>query len=201
VHEVDVDALAATLRAVAADPAERARRGAAAARRALDFGWDRAALAAEQALARLESEALPLARHVVPAALDTRGTAVLFAPDWQAPGAWSEALSAWAGAVGRDADATLVLAVAADQAETVTTTALARLAELGHPESSLPDLLLHPMAPGELPALVAACDAVLLDAAQASARPPALCRRALRVLAAGDVAPFATRLARLARAA
>jgi hypothetical protein len=203
VHEVDVDALAATLREVAGDPGERVRRGAAAVRQAQRYGWRDAAAAAERALARLEAEGLPLARHIARAALETRATSVLCAPeDWSDVASWGEPLSAWAGAVDQTCDATLVLAVPAAQAEVVGGALLARLAELGHPEATLPDLLLHPMgSPADLASLVAGCDAVLLDAGQAATPPPALCRRALRVLRAGDVASFASGLPRMLAAA
>ena len=201
-HQVDVDALARTLREVAADPAERARRGAAAAAAAQGYGWDAAAEAAERALARLEAEKLPLARHIAPAALETRREAVLLAPEsWGDVASWSDALAAWAGTVDQSCDATLVLAVPAGEAEAVAASALGRLAELGFAEALLPDLLLHPMGPGELASLVAGCDAVLLDAGQAAERPAALCRRAGRVLTADDVADFAACLPRLRAAA
>jgi hypothetical protein len=114
---------------------------------------------------------------------------------------WSDALAAWAGAVDQSRDVTLVLAAPADEAEAVGAAALGRLAELGFAESALPDLLLHPMGAGELASLVAACDAVLLDAGQAVERPAPLCRRAARVLTAADVADFAAGLPRLRAAA
>src|SRR4051794_17381414 len=168
-HEVDVDALARTLREVANDPAERSRRGTAAAAAAQGYGWDVAAEATERALARLEAEGLPLARHIAPAALETRQEAVLLAPDaWSDVASWSDALAAWAGAVDQSCDATLVLAAPADQVEAAGAAALGRLTELGFAEAALPDLLLHPMGAGELASLVAACDAVLLDTGQAS---------------------------------
>jgi hypothetical protein len=157
---------------------------------------------AEAALARLEAERLPLARHIAPAGLETRATGVLFAPgDWSDEAAWSAPLAAWAAAVDQSCDATLVLVAPAARAEAVGAAVLARLAELGHPEAGLPDLLLHPAGTGELASLVAGCDAVLLDASQAVERPPALCRRAPRVLSADDVADFAAALPRARMAA
>jgi hypothetical protein len=196
VHEVDGEALVRTLRSVAADPGARARRGSAAAEAALKYPWERAAAEVERVFSELESEALPLARDVVPVVLETRSASALLAPgDWSDESSWSPVLDAWVRATGPDADATLVLAVPVADAEAVAGRVVARLAELGHADDALPDLLAHPIgdSPLELAGLVAAVDAVIAEADG----PPSLVRRARRVVAPGEVADFAAALPRL----
>lgn len=187
--EVDPAELALTLRAVAAAPQQRAAKGAAARRDAERMSWDAAAAIAERRLAELAQAAPPRwARAVVPPALETRATAVLYAPDWERPAIWRPALSVWAAAFDADDPVTLVLAVDAERHDAVATELLAFLDPDGRGAGALPDLLLDAPAPGRLDGLVARCDAVLLDATHAGAARELLSRRALRTLTAEPAA-------------
>jgi glycosyltransferase involved in cell wall biosynthesis len=198
-QQVDAAVLAETLRAVAADPEERARRGAAGRERALGMTWDAAAGRLEEVLAELESEALPLARHVVPATIEGRSTIVLYAPDWDDEETWRDTLARWAAAIEPSHDATLALAVETPQAEEVGRRIVAAISELGLAADEAPDLVLCPH-PADVSGLVATADAVLLDVRQAGAPPPALARRAQHLLHAvdGELAQLAAALPRLA---
>ncbi|MGZ4203381.1 MAG: glycosyltransferase family 4 protein, partial [Thermoleophilaceae bacterium] len=80
VHEVNVDALAATLRDVAAQPDERRRRGAVALEQAQEYSWDRVAEIAERSLGLLHAEQLPFAREIAVAELERREQLAVYAP-------------------------------------------------------------------------------------------------------------------------
>ena len=187
VHEVDHDALVRALREVAAAPAERAARGRAARAGALAYGWDRIAERVEGLLDELEREALPLARTIAPATVEGHDDVVLLAPDWKGD-AWRAPLLRWVEAFGPDDAVTLALFVERD-VDAVVERVLAAVAEAGHAEDGLPDLAICEPGGASLASLVACAKAVLVpDAAQA---PPAVVRRALRVLAPADVAGWA----------
>jgi glycosyltransferase involved in cell wall biosynthesis len=195
VHEVDVDGLVAALRDAAADPAGRTARGARAAQVARGWGWDAAAARMEHVLADLEAEALAPIRTVAPERPEGRGTLVAYAPDWDDAPAWRAALGAWVGAVPADADCTLALAVREDRAGAVAEDVMAFLDGLG--VAALPDLALHSRPDDDPLALVAGADAVLLDAGQAVARPPALVRRAGALVDLDGLGRWAADLKRL----
>ncbi len=176
--DVDVAELALVLRTIAADPAGRARRGAAARRAAERMSWDHAAAVAEQRLAELAQARPPRwARTIVPPALETRTTAVLYAPDWERPGVWQATLRTWAATIAPEDPVTLVLAAPPGARDAVAAELLACLGDAG-----LPDLLLDEPAGDRLDGLVARCDAVLLDGACVGAARELLTRRALRTL-------------------
>ncbi len=190
-HQVDLDALVAALRAVAADPGDRARRGAAARAAAEGWTWDAAAARLEVVLAGLRTEGGAPARAVVPAELpEARAVRVLLAgPIDPSPGG---PLDAWLRAVPPDADATLVLPVPAGRAE-AQVAALGEALDARPAGPALPDLLALPWDAGP-EGLVAAADAVLV--ADASTAAVGAIRRARRVLVPDDVAAFAAGLRR-----
>jgi glycosyltransferase involved in cell wall biosynthesis len=176
VHEIEFDALVNALRAAAADPADRQARGLRARAAAEGYSWDAVAEIAERSLAQLAEEALPLARDIAPANIESRERLVLYAPDWSDEAAWSAALAAWAEAVGPDDPVTLALylpddADAAELAEGI----LRALEQAGHSEENLPDLALCESGSAPIASLVAAADAVLLDGKNDT---PELTRRA-----------------------
>ena len=179
VHEVEGDALVAALRDAAASPAERRRRGAVAIDRASGCSWAHAAERMDAVLADLEREALPPVRDVVPERPDGRGTLVAYAPDWDDEATWSGVLARWAAAVAPDADVTLALCVDEARAGDVAARVMDVLDGLG---GDLPDLALHARPDADPLPLVLGADAVLLDDGQAADPPPALHRRALRLL-------------------
>jgi len=190
--EVDPDVLAGALRAAAAaDPRARAERGAHARRAAERMSWDHAAEIAGARLAELARAAPPRwARAVVPAQLDARDNAVLYAPDWQRPQTWQPVLRAWAATFSAEDDATLVLVAPPGERDAVAPAALTALEASGRPADALPDVLLDDPPADRLDGLVASCAAVLLDDAAHPAAPGAadaahelLTRRALRTLA------------------
>lgn len=210
--EVDPGELAATLRsAAAADSEERAQRGAHARRAAERMSWAHAAEIADRRLIELARSAPPRwARAVVPPQLDTRGTAVLYAPDWAHPQTWQPVLRAWAAALSDADDATLVLVAPEGERDALAPAAVAALQASGRAADALPDVLLDDPAADRLDGLVARCDAVLLDATAHPAAPGAadaahelLTRRALRTLAAEPPAldAFAAQLRGSARTA
>jgi glycosyltransferase involved in cell wall biosynthesis len=208
--EVDPAELAAALRSAAANPNERARRGAHARRAAERMSWDRAAAIAERRLAELARSAPPRwARAVVPPQLDARGTTVLYAPAWTHPPTWQPVLRAWAATLSSADDATLVLIAPEGRRDELAAEALVALAASGRPAEALPDVLLDDPPADRVDGLVARCDAVLLDAAAHPAAPGAadaahelLTRRALRTLAAEPpaLAAFAAQLRGASRA-
>jgi glycosyltransferase involved in cell wall biosynthesis len=190
--EVDPDVLAAALRAAAADPHARRVRGEHARRAAERMSWDAAAASADERLAELASAAPPRwARAIVPAQLETRGTAVLYAPAWERPQTWESTLRTWAGTIGADDDVTLVVAAPPTERDALAPRVLAALEASGRPAAALPDVLLDDPPSDRLDGLVARCDAILLDEAvtrRRSAEPAT--RRGLRTLA-GDAPALA----------
>jgi len=167
------------------------------------MSWDAAGALAAERLAELAAGAQPRwARAIVPAQLETRGTAVLYAPAWDRPATWEPVLRAWAAALSDADDATLVLVAPPGEREALAPRALAALAASGRPAEALPDVLLDDPAADRLDGLVARCDAVLLDGAGGGcgAAREALTRRALRTLAADPpaLAAFAAPLRRRA---
>jgi glycosyl transferase family 1/glycosyl transferase family 4 len=182
VHEVDPDALVQALRSAAGDADDRRARAAAARARAQDFHWDRIAEIAERSLATLAAEALPAAREVGAAELERRGELVLYAPDWNDEDSWGPTLERWAAAFGPADDVTLALHLPAGDPAALAARILARLEAAGHGEAELPDLALCEPESVSVASLVAAADAVLVDAARANR--PELCRRARRVVPA-----------------
>ncbi len=199
--EVDPDVLAFALRAAAAAGADaRAERGAHARRAAERMSWDAAAAIAEQRLSELAGCAAPRwARAIVAPQLETRGTAVLYAPAWERPETWQPVLRTWAATLSADDDATLVLAAPHGERDALASAALAALEASGRPTDALPDVLLDDPPADRLDGLVARCDAVLLDDAAhpgAAAVRETLTRRTLRTLAADQpaLAAFAAQL-------
>lgn len=199
--EVDPDVLAVALRAAAAaGPAGRAAHGAAARRAAERMSWDAAAVIAQERLAELGRGVPPRwARAVVPAQVETRATAVLYAPDWERPEAWQPVLRTWAATLSADDDVTLVLAAPAGQRDAIAPQVIAALEASGRAAAALPDVLLDDPAPDRLDGFVARCDAVLLDDAPHAGVGSAhaqLTRRALRTLPAEvpALAAFAAQL-------
>ena len=138
VYEVDPDALAERLRAVAADAADRrdARRPRGRAGRRAIPGTRFADRAAES-LATLEREALPLARHLRHAEIEARARFAVYAPDWCDEPTWGPALDAWVDAFGPDDDVTLALYADGD-AEAVGAVVMARLAGRDESHASRP---------------------------------------------------------------
>jgi glycosyltransferase involved in cell wall biosynthesis len=203
--EVDPDVLASALRTAAAAGDEgRAERGAHARRAAERMSWDHAAAVAEQRLAELACSAPSRwARGIVPAALDARGTAVLYAPTWARPETWQPVLRAWAATLSAGDDVTLVLAAPAGEPDALAPAVLSALEASGRPADALPDVLLDDPPADRLDGLVARCHAVLLDETMRAGGPrlpgtarEALTRRALRTLAADPhaLAAFADHL-------
>lgn len=192
--ELDPADLARALRAAAGSPQERARRGAAARRAAERMSWDHAAEVAEARLAELTATApVRWARAIAPRSLETRTTAVLYAPDWERADVWQPVLRAWAERFAAEDDVTLVLAAPPGERDAVAAELVACV-ECGG--GTLPDLLLDEPAPGRLDGLVARCDVVLLDATHAGLARELLTRRSLRTLVAepAALAAFAAHL-------
>jgi glycosyltransferase involved in cell wall biosynthesis len=181
VYEIERDVLVEALRAVAADPADREARGLRAHAAAQGYSWDSVAEIAERSLATLAEEALPLARNVAPAKLESRDALVLYAPDWSDEPTWSAVLSAWAEAVGPDDPVTLALRLSDGDAAAVAEGILRALERAGHSEESLPDLAVCESDSAPLASLVAVADAVLLDGTDDR---PELTRRARALLPA-----------------
>ena len=182
VHEVSVGSLVDTLRQVASAPAERAARAASALLRAQDYDWERVAALAEESLARLAEEALPLARAIGVAELERRDVLVVYAPDWSDEERWGPTLERWAAALGSQDPVTLALHLPAGDPSELAGRILARLQAAGLAEDELPDLALCEPDSASLASLVAAADAVLVDPSDAGR--PELTRRARRVLLA-----------------
>ncbi|HEX6458945.1 MAG TPA: glycosyltransferase [Thermoleophilaceae bacterium] len=180
VHEADPHALARILREAAAAPEERRARAGVAHARAQDHHWERVAAIAEESLATLEREGLPLAREIGAAELEHRAELVLYSPDWDDENAWGPTIERWAAAVRQEDPITLALHLPAGDPAVLAGRILARLEAAGHSEHALPDLALCEPDSVTLASLVAAADAVLVD--PASAGRPELCRRARRVL-------------------
>jgi glycosyltransferase involved in cell wall biosynthesis len=180
VHEPDKDTLVRLLREVAAAPEERSARAASANARAQDYHWQRIAGIAEDSLARIAAEGLPLAREVAPAQLEGRDELVLYAPEWEDEDTWGATLERWAAAVGPDDAVTLALHLPAGDPTALAGRILARLEAAGISEDQLPDLALCEPDSVSLASLVAAADAVLLDPTSISR--PELTRRARRLL-------------------
>jgi glycosyltransferase involved in cell wall biosynthesis len=193
VDEVDVDALTAALRQVAADAADRAARGKRAREAALAWSWDAAAAAAERSLRDLAGLPLSwLAREHPPAALDAPGAAVAYAPDWQGD-RWVETLAEWARVFGPADPVTLFLQPPlADRARLVGAIE-ARLRDAGLDPETLPDIAIGEVEPRGVHAVLAAADAVLLDGGQREAPSALLARRARRLVAAEPAALRALR--------
>jgi hypothetical protein len=182
VHEVDPAALAAQLRAIAADPAGRATRAAAALEQARAHGWDRTAAAADASLATLRAEALPLARDLRRTQVESREHTVVYAPDWSDQATWAHTLAVWAASVDPDDPVTLALHVPDADAEALGGRIVASLGAAGCPADTLPDLALCPYSEASAIALAASADAVLADAGADRAARPDLYRRARRVI-------------------
>lgn len=184
--EVDPDVLAAALRdAAATGPASRGAIGEHARRAAERMSWDAAAAVADERLDELARCAPPRwARAVVPAQLETRGTAVLYAPAWERPRTWEPTLRAWAGTLADEDDVTLVIAAPPAERDALAPRVLAALEASGRPANALPDVLLDDPPSDRLDGLVARCDAILLDDAATRRRSAeAATRRGLRTLA------------------
>jgi hypothetical protein len=178
VQEIDHAALVATLRAVAADAQERARRGAAARAAAVAHGWDLTGRAARASLDALAADGLPYARDVRSSRVVGHPTMALYAPDWADEPTWSATLTAWATGVGGADPVTLALFLADADPAAVTEHVGACLAATGIPEDALPDLAL--CTPGRsLLSLVMGADAVLADPGD---NRPELVRRAARLV-------------------
>jgi glycosyltransferase involved in cell wall biosynthesis len=192
-YEIRKDALVEALRSAAADPADREARGLRAHAAGQDYSWDKVAQIAERSLERLEAEALPLARDIAPADLESRDTMVLYAPDWSDEPTWSAALSAWAAAVGPDDPVTLALQLTEGDAAQLAEGILRALEHAGHSEENLPDLALCEVGSAPLESLVAAADAVLVDG---TGDRPELTRRARALLCAvpSELSEFAEAL-------
>ena len=184
VHEVDHDALVATLREVASHPEERSARGAAALVRAQDYDWDRVAAIAEESLDRLRTEGLPLAREIGPAQFEHKEQLAIFAPDWDNEESWGPALERWTAAFGSNDPVTLALYLPDGDPAELAGRVLGRLETAGISEDDLPDLALPEPESLTLASLVAAADAVLVD--PASVGRPELSRRARRLLVTPD---------------
>jgi glycosyltransferase involved in cell wall biosynthesis len=182
VHEVRPEALVATLHEVAARPGERRARAAVALRRAQDYGWDQVAAIAQESLARLAAEELPLARAIGVAELERRDELVLYSPDWDDEERWGPTLERWAAAIGSADPVTLALHLPAGDPSELAARILGRLSAAGLADDDLPDLALCEPDSASLASLVAAADAVLVDPGDAGR--PELTRRARRVLLA-----------------
>ncbi len=195
--ELDPADLARTLRAAAGSPEQRSRRGTAARRAAERLSWDHAAEVAEARLAELAQATPPRwARAIVPPTLETRGTAVLYAPDWGRAEVWQPVLRAWTESFAAEDDVTLVLAAPPGERDAVAAELTACVEAGGHAGAALPDLLLDEPSPGRLDGLVARCNVVLLDATHAGLARELLTRRSLRTLVAepAALAAFAAHL-------
>ena len=196
VHEVEVPALVEALRRAAAYPDDRRRRGTAALRQARQYSWQRATSLVERTLTTLEHERLPPAREIHPAHVASRRHTVLYAAPWHDEDAWSATLRRWIETIPADADVTLAMPVRIEKSEAVMGRVMRRLQESGADLDRLPDLALHQQVDDDPAALVAMADAVLLDAKQAVEQPPAVCRRALRLIEAhsGELEQYAATL-------
>jgi glycosyltransferase involved in cell wall biosynthesis len=180
VHEPDRDALVEILREVAAAPEERGARGAACHTRAQDYHWHRIAAIAEDSLATLAAEELPLAREVGVAELERREEMVLYSPDWDREDHWGPTIERWAAAVGQEDPVTLALHLPAGNPAELAGRILAHLEAAGHSEDELPDIALCELESASVASLVAAADAVLVHPDEAER--PELCRRARRLV-------------------
>jgi glycosyltransferase involved in cell wall biosynthesis len=180
VHEVDHDALVATLREVAAHPEERRTRGAAALVRAQDYDWDRVAAIVEESVGRMAAEELPLAREIGPAQFEHKDELVILAPDWENEESWGPTLERWTAAFGPEDPVTLALYLPAGDPAVLAGLVMSRLQAAGIPEDELPDLALPEPESVSLASMVAAADAVLVD--PASIGRPEVSRRARRLL-------------------
>jgi glycosyltransferase involved in cell wall biosynthesis len=180
VHEPDKDALVETLRAVAAAPEDRKARGDACRVRAQDYHWRRIAAIAEESLATLAAENLPLARETGVAELERREELVLYSPDWEREDHWGPTLERWAAAVGQDDPVTLALHLPEGDPGALAGRILAHLEAAGHSEDELPDIALCEPDSATIASLVAAADAVLIH--PDDAQRPELCRRARRLV-------------------
>jgi glycosyltransferase involved in cell wall biosynthesis len=183
-HQVGVDDLVAALRAAAADPAERARRGSAAVLAAGELGWERTAETAERSLRSIVEEDLPVARAVEPVTLPSRGATIVAAPDFAAGDGWRSALACWARAFGPDDPVTLVIHARDVDLQEAATVIGAALQDAGVPDEELPDLALCGTAQGSLVAVVAGAAGVLVDGVPGVEPAAALVRRAARVVSA-----------------
>jgi hypothetical protein len=176
--------LAEQLRSVAADPAGRATRAAAALEQARGYGWERAAAAADASLAALREEALPLARDLRRTEIESRECTVVYAPDWSDHVTWEHTLATWAVQLDPSDPVTLALHVPDAEAEALGGRIVASLELAGCPADALPDLALCPHSEASAVALAASADAVLADAGADLASRPDLFRRARRVIEA-----------------
>ncbi|GIG27675.1 glycosyltransferase family 4 protein [Cellulomonas marina] len=167
--EPDAAALGALLREVVDRPDERVRRGAAARRRIAEgFTWRATARAVADRLAEL-AHVVPLAERPVPALATRSRRTVLHVPGQHEPGRPGGGLVTQrsAGAQATDAlvtylatyragdDICLVLPVAPDPAAVAEAVedVRARIAAACLPEHEVPEILLVPAGPDELPAL------------------------------------------------
>jgi hypothetical protein len=140
---------------------------------------------AEESLATLRSEDLPIARHLPRAEIEARSSFAVYAPDWNDDATWGRAIDVWLAAFGQADDVTLALYVEGD-ADAIGGRVMAHLA--GHDESALPDLALVVPSSVSLVALASAADAVLTDGPIDPSAHPALLRRARQIVQAGDQA-------------
>jgi hypothetical protein len=165
---------------VAAAPEDRKARGDACRVRAQDYHWRRIAAIAEESLATLAAENLPLARETGVAELERREELVLYSPDWEREDHWGPTLERWAAAVGQDDPVTLALHLPEGDPGALAGRILAHLEAAGHSEDELPDIALCEPDSATIASLVAAADAVLIH--PDDAQRPELCRRARRLV-------------------
>jgi glycosyltransferase involved in cell wall biosynthesis len=114
-------------------------------------------------LAELAAAGEPLARDIEPTCIERRERAVLYAPDWDAHDRWPSTVARWSEVVSEADPVTLVLAAPRGETARVLERLAAGLAAHGRSLEALPDVVLAEHDECDLPGLVAATDAVLLD--------------------------------------
>jgi glycosyltransferase involved in cell wall biosynthesis len=163
--EPDVEGLVAALRA-ATDPAERARRAAAARSHAERYSWPAAARIAIERVRALAGKT-PI-REVPPAALDARRRVLLaIDAEWEDSSSWAPGVCAFADAFGPDDDVTLVLTIdGPSRAEAVAQ----MLEEAGADLDALGDLVLADAGSLDRESLALTVDAYIAAAGRAPSR-------------------------------
>jgi len=160
-HEPDLDRLVQTMREVAADPQERARRGQLAAGEAQRMTWQR--------MGRIAADLIDRARRRTPVRLtdpavlpERRATLIAATADWSAE-EFASPLAQAVGAIPPDAPVTLACSCAAGEADAATDAIIAALEAHGiDVEGPLCDLTVVEEGDADWQGLVLSADAVLI---------------------------------------
>jgi len=160
-HEPDLDRLVQTMREVAADPQERARRGQQACREAQRMTWQRMGRIAADLIGQARRR--PPVRLTAPAVLPERRAILIAATaDW-ADGRFAAPLAQAAAAIPPDAPVTLACSCAAGHADAASDAIIAALETHGvAPDGPLCDLTVVEEGDADWQGLVLSADAVLI---------------------------------------